>query len=415
MMFRPTLALSLLLAGGFAAAETSPYYIGVSQGFSHDSNIYRINDNTLLPSELSKSDTISATSLLAGLDQPIGRQRLFGNARLRSVRFKDNDTLNNEAYSADVGLDWSTINHLSGTLSAVAAQSLARYNPGNDVAKVLGKNTERSRQLDSLIRLGVVTRWTAEAKLSHREVSYSAEEFRPREYSQNVVSGGMRYSASGALNVGLALRRTEGKRPQYRALPDGTFQADRFERNDLDLTSNWLPSGASTINGRISISQVEHTEAIRRDFSGTTGQLRWLWKPTGKFALSTTVIRDTGEDVVLVDAEGTDTLASNDLSRTTTALRVKADYELSAKIALSAGAASARRKLVDAATFGNGDTLPRDSHDTTTSLNLGARWMPTRSLQLSCDMSRSRRSVSGVLSDPYSITSYGCTGQFVLQ
>ena len=37
----------------------------------------------------SKSDTVSATSLLAGIDQPIGRQRLFGNATVADIRFRD--------------------------------------------------------------------------------------------------------------------------------------------------------------------------------------------------------------------------------------------------------------------------------------------------------------------------------------
>jgi hypothetical protein len=414
MKFRTTFALALLLTGGLAAAETSPYYIGLSQGFSHDSNVYRVDDNTLLPEHLSRSDTVSTTSLLAGIDQPIGRQRLFGSAALRSIRFRDNDTLNNEAYNTKLGLDWSTINHISGSLTGVATQNLARFNPDNGIATLLKKNTERTGALDAKIRMGVVTRWTAEAGLGHQQVSYSADEFRPREFSQDVVSAGMRYSPSGAINFGVALRRTEGKFQRYRELVDGSFVADRYKRNDLDFSSTWVPTGASQFSGRLSIGSVEHTEAVRRDFSGTTGLLRWQWKPSGKFTLNTSLTRDTGEEISFVDTGSQDLTASDDLSRTTTALRINADYELSAKIALSAGASSARRNLVDTFAFGS-ESFPREGRDTLNSFNLGARWTPTRSLQFGCDVTRERRSVSGALSTPYNITSYGCNGQFMLQ
>lgn len=414
MMFRPALALALMGTAGLACAETSPYYLGISQGFSHDSNVYRVSDGLQLPAGLSKGDTISTTSLLGGIDQPIGRQRLFGTAALRTNRFRDNDSLNNQSYSANLGVDWATINHLSGSLSATATRNLARFNPDNGVPTVLDKNIERTEQVDGKVRLGVVTRWTAESLFGWRKVGYSAEQFSTREFSQSFVSGGLRYAASSGLDLGAALRRTEGKFQHFFRQADGSFLADRYKRNDLDLTTNWIPTGASTISARLSFSKVDHSEAQRRDFSGATGSVRWQWKPTGKLTLNTSLSRDTGEEITFIDTANEGVSASDSFTRATTFLRVTADYAVTAKIALNLGGSTARRSLVDTFSFGS-INLPREGHDTTNTFNFGARWTPTRSLQLNCDVTRNHRNADGLLSDTFSITVYGCSGQFVLQ
>ena len=67
---RPALRLTQLslaaLMAGTAAAETSPYHLGVVQSLGHESNLYRIGDNQTLPAGTSKSDNVSATSLIGG-------------------------------------------------------------------------------------------------------------------------------------------------------------------------------------------------------------------------------------------------------------------------------------------------------------------------------------------------------------
>ena len=53
-------------------------------------------------------------------------------------------------------------------------------------------------------------------------------------------------------------------------------------------------------------------------------------------------------------------------------------------------------------------------NDRTTTLSLGARWLPTRAIQVGCNLSHENRSVS-VVGNPYSSSSASCYGQFVLQ
>src|SRR5204863_3882657 len=127
------------------ADEPSPWYIGVSQGFTHDSNVYRTPDGP--------GDNYSTTSLLGGFDQPIGRQRLHASARVGYNRYQDQRALDNTGYSVDAGWDWATIEKLSGSLSANATQSLAQFN-GNATQPTTDRNVLKAAQSNASARLG---------------------------------------------------------------------------------------------------------------------------------------------------------------------------------------------------------------------------------------------------------------------
>ena len=83
-----TIATMLSMVGGVASAQTTapatassdpnPYYLGVSQALTHDTNVTR--------SPQGPSDNYSSTSLLGGFDQPIGRQRLSRGRPSQSSR-----------------------------------------------------------------------------------------------------------------------------------------------------------------------------------------------------------------------------------------------------------------------------------------------------------------------------------------
>ena len=114
---RLLLAPCLALACTAAMAQSSPYYIGVAQTLAHNSNLVALRDNQPVPAGLSKSDTVSSTALVAGIDQPFGRQRLTGTANLSSNRYSRNSEFNSSGYALRLGLDWQTIERLSGRVS----------------------------------------------------------------------------------------------------------------------------------------------------------------------------------------------------------------------------------------------------------------------------------------------------------
>ena len=407
-------AVGGLAASAPAAAQISPWYVGASQGFTHESNVYRLGRDTPTPAGVSRSDTMSTTSLLAGLDQQISRQRLFGNVSLRANRFLDNTQLNNQSYGLNLGLDWATVDRLSGNLNFGTSQNLARFTANEFLAGfVTRRNIEDAQQFGASISRGVVTRLTAEAGVNWRRVRYSAPEYAFRENDQTSVSAGLRYRPSDGSSFGVGLRRSDGEYPHFGRNVDGSFIADSFARNDLYVNADWTPGGAHSAEAKLSFGKTAYDVATERNFSGLTGSLGWTWRPTGKLRLRTTLARDSGLNSYLFDTGFVDGVA--DYSRTTTALSLRVDYEVSAKIASHATLTQTARSLTNRATPAGGVPVIETGRDRGTRLALGASWAPTRNSVVSCDLSQETRDGATQLSVPRSTGSFGCSGQILLR
>ena len=410
--------LGLIASTGARADEPNPYYIGAAQAFTRDSNVFRTCNasateagcpkDALLQNLPEVSDTVSTTSLLAGFDQPISRQRLYANGTFRHNRYSNRSELNNNGYTFNGGLDWATIANLSGTLAAALNRNLAQY--GTPDAPALNTlNIETSRQASATAALGVVTKLTFEAGLTHRSVDYSNAAWAYRESRQDAGNLGIKYKPSDLLALGAGLRETRGE-----FNPSGA--PDEFKRHDIDLTGSWVASGASTLDGRLSFSRTRFDTFTARNFSGGTGSIQWRWKPTGKLNFNTSLTRDTGSETSFTSFLNGALTQAGDTSRLTTLLRVQGDYEMTAKIKLTAVASDAHRSLVNTQT---GLLSGSDSGtDDTKQASLGLRYAPTRNILLGCDASRESRSVSPstlTLSYPYKANVFGCSGQITLQ
>jgi hypothetical protein len=409
-------------AAGLAVAQSSPYYAGVSQSFGHESNMRRLSDAAQLEPGARRSDSVSTTSLLAGLDQPIGRQRLHADLALRSTVYASNEAFNNQNYALRLGVDWATINRLSGNLSANAGRSLSSFNL-QSIGSLREKNFEDTRSLDASANMGLVTQYSLFATLGHREVDNTLQQdaVQARNFRQDSGSLGLRWQPSSGLAVGAALRSTQGRYPKWRALgptPSDGYAADRFKRQDLDLTAQWVPSGLSTLDLRLSSGNTTYDLAQQRDFKGVTGSLNWAWQPTGKLRISTQLTRDTGQDSYATrrfdPRTNTFAAATADYSRVNDSLRVAADWAVTSKISVNSSLGFTERELVRSLPVGLG-TSNDTGNESVRSLSLGARWAPTRAIQLSCNVGVDSTSGSGSqANNRVKNNSLNCFGQFLV-
>ena len=399
---------SALLLGGFAHAQSGerPWYVGLYQDIGYQSNV-------LKSSGAESDDITSTTALRGGLNLNFGRQRAFANAALTHTRYNDLKARNNNGYSLDAGLDWSTIERLSGNVLMSATRGQSDFNPGG-IVPVTISNIERSEDLSAKVRLGVVTMVGFEATGGYRRVNFSAPEYASREYTQDRGSFGVTYRPSGILSLGAGIA---GDRTRYGAPAFAQPVADRSERRELYLTATWVPSGASTLNGRVAGTKIEYNRATAADFDGQTGYVNWAWKPTGLLGINTTLSRESGQEsgflrtapTLRLGAQGFELVdnAASDFSQITNTLAVNAVYELTGKINLDAGLAYARRNLVDGFTGAGGS-------DNTTTLSLGGRWAATRTISAGCRASHGTRSSRGAGSQDYKSDSFSCFGQITL-
>jgi len=389
-------AMVCLVAHGAASGQTAPadrpWYVGATQDFTHESNVLGTSTGEI-------SDTISTTTLRAGLNQPFGRQRLRADATLSHQRYKDLSERDNSGYSIGLLLDWSTIERLSGNLSLASQRRQADVNVGGITPAI--SNIERSDELGFRARLGLASMLALEAGVGHRRVSFSAPEYAAREYRQDSGNLGFVYRPGGLLTLSTGV---SGADTRYLAPEAGQTQADRNKRRDVYLSANWVPTGASTVDARIAYGTSEYDLATSADFEGLTGTLRWTWRPSGRLTLTTALSRDSGQEAGYIRTAADDgTTSATDFSRVTNRVGLSAAYQLTGKVDLIAELSHARRGLVDRVT---GDT----GRDNTSMAALGARWAVTRTIALGCNLSRESRSASGVGSSDLDNDRFGCFG-----
>jgi hypothetical protein len=350
----------------------------------------------------------------AGLDQFIGRQRVYADAQVNAYRYQDNDELNNHGYRLSAGLDWATVERASGTLRVFTRDTLARFSGvGAAQIPVAANNREELDQIDGTVLLGRVTRLRGELGFGWRQLRYSAPEYDRSENDQDYFSAGLRYRPGGSSTVGAGFRRTSGEYPRRDVDANGNPVAEVYDRNDFYVDADWTPSGASKLFARLFYGSTEYETFSQRDFSGLTGEVGWDWQPTGKISVRTRLSQFTGADGYLYD-DGPD-FGIADNSRTTTTLRLNATYEVTAKVRAYGGGSYARRDLVNRLFAADGAVITLSGVDYPWTLNAGLSWAPRHWAVLSCDAtSQGRDGVPG-LERPFSNTRVGCYAQFLLR
>jgi hypothetical protein len=411
---RVSAAAAMLLAGASIAwaDEPSPWYLGVSQGLTHDSNVYRISGGP--------ADTYSTTSLLGGFDQPIGRQRLHANARVGYNKYQSESTLDNTNYALSGGLDWATVEKLSGSVNASASQSLAQFN-GNSLQPSTEKNVLKSEQLSADIRWGGDGLISLFGNYTHSRARYSGIQSLTSNSTSDSGSVGFNYRLGGKTTVGAALRTTRtdypfgiapapvvpGTIPPVRnpALDDpNAYGADRSTSNNLDLLGDWRYSEQTGVKARLSFTRLTYDNS-GRDFSGLTGSIDATYAPTAKLAFNASISRDAGSNTTSATyfdpATGQQNTFQTGSNQTSDTLVLGANYAATAKTSFNAGAVYRR---------GNNNGSSASDHFRT--FTIGVNYVPARAWQLGCNLSHEGRSAGGF---SYDANVIGCSAQFTLR
>lgn len=398
-----------VLAAGAAHAQRSPYSLRASQAISYDSNLFRVPD-----AAGADSDMISTTSLTLGIDQPISRQRLTASATARGTAYRDNSALDGFGYDLSLGLDWEAGSKLSGVARVLASQTQAGFESYGSLAQPeSGRNQERSRIVDLRGQYGGQSILTLEAQANYTDISYSSTGFASRERKSAMLGAGTRWRPGGPWSFGLMLRRTDGEYPRFSALAG----ADEYDRNDIDLTAEYQPTGASRLTARLTHTDENHDLDTSRDFSGVTGELRWNYRATGKLAFTTAVVRETASGsstTTTATPGGEETTSYLTDSRLASRFMLQADWDATAKIRLS-GNAEYSREDYDTQFVGGASGNQRGH---TRRFGLTASYAATRVWTFQCALSHMRRDsgvVIGGLDYAYDANTASCSATLALQ
>jgi hypothetical protein len=394
--------VALALAAVGARAETSPWYIGASQGFTHHSNVFASVNNP-------RSDTISSTGVLGGLDLQLGRQHLYANGNAQANRYQNASELNNVSYGFTGGLDWQTIERLSGSLQVAANRALVNY---ADVQFPTGiRDVQTTQAALATIRYGITPSLAVDASAAHRTVDFSAVED-TRDFRQNTASLGLRWGGTGLLTLGAGVRLTKNDfptalvvapvvQPPPAPILPGVYAPDKADRKDVDLTGTWSPSGLSKLSGRISVTRETHSDPRIPELSALTGALAWDYRPTGKLSLRAAITRDTGSETAFAAAAASFVPLRADNNRVNTQVDLQAKWEATAKIVVGAAARHTSGSVLD--------TQGVSNNTSTNHFSLDANYAVTRAIDLSCSIGYESRAHG------YHANTVGCAGRITLR
>jgi hypothetical protein len=390
-----------------SVAQVQPWSWGARQTLTHDNNLYRLSDTAVASTGASRSDTVSATTLSAGLDQTVSRQRLRAEAALDILRYAKNDQLDHEGHTLAVGWQGATVDRLSAEAWASRVRVLRPF----DTRIVDGsslRNIETSQAVGAGLRLGGEGRLTMEGGLIGRDVDFSARAAPTTALRSHSLQAGLRWRPEGSGTLGLGLRRTEGRYPEL---------GDRWTTNAIDLSARWEPSGASQLWLRLSPLRARHARAEARDLSGLSGAAQWQWEPTGRLRLTARLLREAGADAGSERWGDSDVIVrpgSVDDARWLTRATLGLGYDIGAKTRAELTVGHTSRALVTLTPEASGGAAASGS-DRTNQVGVGLRWAPWRSVELGCDASLERRTARGPLSTPYSAHAFGCFGSLALK
>ena len=389
-----------LSAVGSAHAEELPLYLTLSQGLTRDSNLLRDNSDR-------RRDTISTTTVAAGINKAYGRQNYRVSASASHNAYGDNKQFDNDGYAVSAEVASEVGANFKVTLNAGASQFLPSF---EDQFNRNGRNTERNRQASVDVRYGLYGRWSVNAGASYNKVDYQITESENK--TSNSVFAGVRYLPSDLAYIGLTLYRTDTELPG-RVLFGGTRVGENIERTSLNLDTVWQVTGFSRLSGRLGVTSEKHPQDRRRDFDGLTGSASWTFTPAGKVSYALSWVRDTNNEGGGTYGSPIGRLyASN--KRLTNSLSATATYQATAKIKLNAGYTHAQYDE-DSDLVLEG-VLPVSSNEQTgryNAVSLGVSYQPIRSVGLGCDVQRYDRTQS-VFSRAYDGNSVACRASFTI-
>lgn len=410
-------AASAQLPGMPPPAVDAPWYVGAAQGFGYDSNVARASGGD--------GGGWSSTSLLAGFDQRLGRQRLYGRAGVSLNRYFDQSEYDNTGYNLLAGVDWETVQNLSGKLEAGLDSRLVR--PAVAEGADSARNVERTQRLQGVARWGGTSLLMLEGTFGHARVDQSASTYDAQESRATAGSLGLYYNRGGALRLGIVARYDTVRWP--RALDDGgtTGGSDRVRSRGAELAVNYDDGGVIAARSRLGYMRSTHSNPALEAaaFSGVTGSVAVDVRATGKLLLTAYAARDPNLNPLTVSTAtatagpppGPGTEGGGGAAPVyqqnvlTTTLGTSAHFQATAKVVATARVQHARARLVGTAETGGAG----GGTDTRQTAGLGLRYELTRSIGLGCGYEHERRRITGPAAASYSANAVGCTGAFVLR
>jgi len=396
---------------GTVAKDPNPYYLGVGEALTHDSNVYRIPSGP--------GDNYSSTSVFGGFEQPISRQRVYGRAGVSLNRYQDQTQLDHTSYDFGLGADLATIENITGNVNVGLTQNLATpSSPG--ALPTATRNLETRQRASARLGWGGPSRLTLEGTVGYVSTDYSAPEFITSESHETTGSIGLYYNSGAYLRIGVAGRFEHTRTPSSLLDPvSGTYLPNTTDSRNLDLLIDYTIDQLVKTHARLSYTRQTNSLIATSNFSGFTGSLAVDWHPTAKTGVAFDVSRVAGFEANSLTRYAVSQLDTGltltpvpvvyQSNRVTDSAGLAVTYSATAKVNATALARYQRARLAAAI---EALDIPQDV-DVSKTASLTLNYAITRAWNASCTIAYEKRDVTVLVSYSYTANTFGCGTQFV--
>jgi exopolysaccharide biosynthesis operon protein EpsL len=370
----------IYLSGGmplvYAQESTRPFKLILNAAESWDSNVFRVPSGAPDPQAAQgnggKSDRITTLTYGVRFDKSYSQQRFLVDLSNTNVRYDKFTSQNRDAQNARAQWNWHLSPRISGTLSADHAESAIEQEDITLGRRLIKTTTDSQRfSMDGWLSGG----WHLLAGVSHSKNENGQVFVATPSSRQTGAEAGIRYEAASGSSITGMRRWTDGEYPGQSGNL-GDFINNKFTVRENELSAAWIVSMRSTLNGRLTWLERRYKGPSELDFSGLSGELRYVWTPSGRLSVDASARRNLTPFFQLGSSYRADTTYS-----------IGPTWTVSDKVTLSLGA----NRLVNDYRGRVLDLPGPLRRDTTNSAQLSASWRAHQVLTLGAAVVHSRR------------------------
>jgi exopolysaccharide biosynthesis operon protein EpsL len=285
------LLLLLVAAPSAHAFGNDTFKLNASYGLLHDTNLFRLPENTNFQSTTGRSsgaESVGIATVGLAFSKAYSLQQFDVSVSLIDYRYRNFDYLSFTANNYKAAWLWSLTPRLRGIASSERAETL------NSFADFQGVNQRNART-------NVNTRFDGEYELDGTWRLLGGVSRASQTNEQRVVAGddtrattgngGLRYVFPSGSSMSYVFNHTDGRYTK-RDLSPLLLLDDRFTQQNHELRLNWLFSGKSTADLSAAYLDRSHPSFAQRDFSGLVVRTGLNWNWTEKTSLAASYSRE---------------------------------------------------------------------------------------------------------------------------
>jgi len=265
------------IASQAAYDPTDVVQMQASATWVHDSNLFRLSQNSVPPPTADTTRTLGAG---LKLDKVASRQRLIADLNLNRSTFEKNTNLDYTGGDGRLAWLWQAGNDWSGEASYQRARTLSSFadiqQNLRDLIDAHGYTFSGGYQFH--------TRWRVAAEFTKLDLVHSATGRETLDVNSHSSGATLTYRTPSENSIGLQARRIDRNYPNP-TLEGNTLVDNSHRETRLNAIAAWRFSGALKLDAQIGHVEVRFDEFSNRDFSGATGRAAATWEPTGKLRL----------------------------------------------------------------------------------------------------------------------------------